>query len=394
MQVAAVRSPCPDPSAWCAARPSDRSVIRRRATLVIVFTGVALLAGLEAVAATVTFGPDLITVSAVHDDVDYEATSVVKDVSPAGYARLIRWVREDRSAPGGRVETSTRKLIRAEDVASARRLVLVWIPGDPESMPGSLTGRISQLQFQELKQTGTTAFVLGMTPGAAGADVFGGLLAGRKYYRGNLQRMGSGSVPFSVLLDGQRTTLPALQLRGRVAVGTESGDAELWVLDDARLPLVLRWSALGSSVTTVKIDNPPAPRSQGNAGGGGLDLTKALSSGDCRVEAYGIYFNTGSAVLLPESQAALARIAALVHAHPDWTLTIEGHTDSMGSAASNLTLSKARAMAVRDALIRSQGVAAQQLSAAGFGATRPVESNGTLEGRARNRRVELARRCP
>ena len=215
MQVAAVRSPCPDPSAWCAARPSDRSVIRRRATLVIVFTGVALLAGLEAVAATVTFGPDLITVSAVHDDVDYEATSVVKDVSPAGYARLIRWVREDRSAPGGRVETSTRKLIRAEDVASARRLVLVWIPGDPESMPGSLTGRISQLQFQELKQTGTTAFVLGMTPGAAGADVFGGLLAGRKYYRGNLQRMGSGSVPFSVLLDGQRTTLPALQLRGR-----------------------------------------------------------------------------------------------------------------------------------------------------------------------------------
>ena len=360
----------------------------------IVFTGVALLAGLEAVAATVTFGPDLITVSAVHDDVDYEATSVVKDVSPAGYARLIRWVREDRSAPGGRVETSTRKLIRAEDVASARRLVLVWIPGDPESMPGSLTGRISQLQFQELKQTGTTAFVLGMTPGAAGADVFGGLLAGRKYYRGNLQRMGSGSVPFSVLLDGQRTTLPALQLRGRVAVGTESGDAELWVLDDARLPLVLRWSALGSSVTTVKIDNPPAPRSQGNAGGGGLDLTKALSSGDCRVEAYGIYFNTGSAVLLPESQAALARIAALVHAHPDWTLTIEGHTDSMGSAASNLTLSKARAMAVRDALIRSQGVAAQQLSAAGFGATRPVESNGTLEGRARNRRVELARRCP
>jgi outer membrane protein OmpA-like peptidoglycan-associated protein len=294
--------------------------------------------------------------------------------------------------PGGRSETSARELIRAEDVASARRLILVWLPGDPESMPGSLAGRISQLQFQELKQTGTAAFVLGMTPAAAGTDVFGGLLAGRKYYRGILQRVGSGPVPFSVLLDGQRTTLPALHLKGRVAVGSESGDAELWVLDDAQLPLVLRWSALGSSVTTVRIDDPPAPRGQGNPGGG-LDLTKALSSGDCRAEVYGIYFNTGSAVLLPESQAALARIAALAQAHPGWTLAIEGHTDSMGSAANNLTLSKARAMAVRDALIKSHGVAAQQLSAAGFGATRPVESNGTLEGRARNRRVELARQC-
>ena len=78
-----------------------------------------------------------------------------------------------------------------------------------------------------------------------------------------------------------------------------------------------------------------------------------------------------------------------------WKVTVEGHTDSLGGAAPNLELSTRRsAVAVRDALVDKGGVSAVQLTTQGFGLTRPVESNDTPEGRARNRRVELSRQCP
>lgn len=107
----------------------------------------------------------------------------------------------------------------------------------------------------------------------------------------------------------------------------------------------------------------------------------------------GVYFAYNSAELEPASEPALTGVAALLQRHPDWSFTIEGHTDSIGTAASNATLSTARAEAVRTALVERHGVAPARLAAAGFGATRPRESNATLEGRARNRRVELARQC-
>jgi len=78
--------------------------------------------------------------------------------------------------------------------------------------------------------------------------------------------------------------------------------------------------------------------------------------------------------------------------HGAWTGTIEGHTDSIGGAKSNQLLSERRAEAVRARIIKA-GIAAGRLNAAGYGATRPRESNATVEGRARNRRVELARNC-
>jgi outer membrane protein OmpA-like peptidoglycan-associated protein len=113
----------------------------------------------------------------------------------------------------------------------------------------------------------------------------------------------------------------------------------------------------------------------------------------CRVQLWGIYFNTGSAQLLEESQPTLRTVAAVIEQSKDAVLTVEGHTDNIGTPDYNQDLSERRAAAVRQALVAQFGVPANRLTAKGYGLTRPVEPNTTVEGRARNRRVELTRPC-
>lgn len=123
---------------------------------------------------------------------------------------------------------------------------------------------------------------------------------------------------------------------------------------------------------------------------GGKDLYEALAA-DGRVATHGILFDTGSDRLRGESTPTLERIAAMLSAHPELRLRIEGHTDDVGDAAANRTLSERRAAAVKAYLVGQQGVAAGRLETAGFGSTKPTAPNTTAEGRQTNRRVELVR---
>ena len=110
-----------------------------------------------------------------------------------------------------------------------------------------------------------------------------------------------------------------------------------------------------------------------------------------RVAVYGIEFDTAKATLQPAATPVLEQVLALMNAQPTWTLAIEGHTDSTGTKAGNQALSQQRAQAVV-AWLCAHGVAATRVSASGFGDTKPVADNGTEDGRARNRRVELVKR--
>jgi OOP family OmpA-OmpF porin len=104
----------------------------------------------------------------------------------------------------------------------------------------------------------------------------------------------------------------------------------------------------------------------------------------------GVNFATGKAELTPESQTILDGVAESLVANEEIKVQVGGHTDNTGSAAVNKRLSAARAEAVRQYLI-SKGVAANRLTAAGFGPSKPIASNKTAAGRAQNRRVELTR---
>lgn len=105
----------------------------------------------------------------------------------------------------------------------------------------------------------------------------------------------------------------------------------------------------------------------------------------------GILFATGKADLQPESTPVLKEIASTLKKYPDLKILIEGHTDNVGSAASNLTLSDARAAAVKAALTAQYGIDATRITTKGFGDTKPAVPNTTSAGRAQNRRVEVVK---
>ena len=110
-----------------------------------------------------------------------------------------------------------------------------------------------------------------------------------------------------------------------------------------------------------------------------------------RVATQGIRFDTGSDKIQPESTPTLKEIGAMMQAHPEMKLTVEGHTDNVGAAPENLKLSQARAAAVAAALVADYGVDTARLTPKGFGSTRPLAPNKTPEARQNNRRVELVK---
>jgi OmpA-OmpF porin, OOP family len=108
------------------------------------------------------------------------------------------------------------------------------------------------------------------------------------------------------------------------------------------------------------------------------------------VAVYGIHFDTGKAAILPDSENTLGEIVKMLQQNADVKLSVEGHTDNVGPAASNQALSEKRAQSVVSWLT-GHGIAVTRLKAKGWGQTKPVEDNGTEDGRTKNRRVELVK---
>jgi OOP family OmpA-OmpF porin len=115
----------------------------------------------------------------------------------------------------------------------------------------------------------------------------------------------------------------------------------------------------------------------------------AVLSGNSIVITQAVLFERGKDVILKESSPLLDDVAHVLVDHPELTrVEVQGHTDDSGSGKRNAALSRARAEAVVDALVE-RGISKERLVAKGFGAQRPVASNGTAEGREKNRRVEF-----
>ncbi len=103
-----------------------------------------------------------------------------------------------------------------------------------------------------------------------------------------------------------------------------------------------------------------------------------------------VHFATNRAEILSDSFGLLDTVAQVMADFPEISVEIQGHTDSQGSDRHNQRLSDRRAEAVRSYLV-GRGVSPARMTSRGYGESRPVESNRTREGRARNRRVEFVR---
>jgi outer membrane protein OmpA-like peptidoglycan-associated protein len=200
-------------------------------------------------------------------------------------------------------------------------------------------------------------------------------------------------------VNDQRANLPAIHLAGIMdVVGKDPrpkkdrpvhSAADVYVIDDPLDPLVLMLKLKDPNlhdgkfrIEAVKIEyNNPHP----------VNIVEKQLTEQKRAVTYGIYFDFNKDTIKPESEPVLKEIVQAMSDNPDWKLTVEGNTDNIGGDAYNLDLSKRRAAAVKEALVTRYHIAPDRLSTNGFGASHPIETNETLEGRARNRRVELTR---
>jgi chemotaxis protein MotB len=110
-----------------------------------------------------------------------------------------------------------------------------------------------------------------------------------------------------------------------------------------------------------------------------------------------VLFDSGEAILKPDGQAVMRKVAALLAEHPRLQIQVIGHTDNMpirpdarSRFASNWELSTARALAAVHFLTESAGVDTRRVGAVGYGEFRPIADNSTADGRAKNRRIEIA----
>jgi outer membrane protein OmpA-like peptidoglycan-associated protein len=101
-----------------------------------------------------------------------------------------------------------------------------------------------------------------------------------------------------------------------------------------------------------------------------------------------INFATGSANLTPESTTELSLIIDALNKYPTLNVEVSGHTDNVGEAAKNKTLSEARAKAVED-FVEKHGIDTKRISSVGFGDSKPIADSGTDAGRQLNRRTEF-----
>jgi OOP family OmpA-OmpF porin len=371
---------------------------------------IASLGGSQAPSATIPLRPGLVVVTAINEPGrgDYESLKRVTGVTdraitlsisgdaPEAGDPLSSLVGEKKARASGKPETRSfriRRTVRAEDLKNAREYRSYFHENAPDMFPGSTALGVSSLILGELKTKGHTELSIFGRRGAAGAlgSLLGGLLGAQASQEldaggkatGTLRRVTQAQQTMTILVNGRPTPLPVVHARGTLG----DSDGEFTFLDDPGNPLSLKYSYREMQLQVVRIEF--AVNSTTAVAGAATIATQLASTG--KAEIYGIYFDFASDRIKEESEPVLTEIAKALADNPAWRLSVDGHTDSIGGDSANLDLSKRRAAAVKQALVARHKVASARLTTDGFGASRPKETNATLEGRARNRRVELIR---
>jgi len=343
-------------------------------------------------AANVPLCPGLTMVTAVNrPEGDYESIKTVTRADARGIA--IAYSAQVPTRNGSLRNWNMKRVMLREDLGTATLYAHYFHSNGSDTIPGSTSLGVSTAVLRSLKRTG--AAELGLI-----AENNNGFPANRSTSPNlydyeetwKLRRVGTGTVPVQVTVNDTVKTLPAVHARG-----SHLGDkVEFYFLDDEQNPLALQYAfASGSdpmlAARTVKISYRCSGSTRTSGEDRILRLERALRE-QRRAVVYDLFFDFNNERIRDESEPTLREIAEVLRRNPDWALSIEGHTDNVASDQYNLALSSRRAASVKAALATRFGIAGGRLTTAGLGESNPRDRNDTLEGRARNRRVELVRR--
>jgi outer membrane protein OmpA-like peptidoglycan-associated protein len=206
-----------------------------------------------------------------------------------------------------------------------------------------------ELRYEKLDENGAPI------KGISGLEILDNYSAAVLEKGGSVLNRGGNYLHFSVPRSDGGTTYGSLQ--------TAHSDYSLKLIDEAPLKRVLSFGA--------------------------EELKKALDE-EGHISVYGINFSVNQDVLQPGAEKIIVEIAKLMKSYSQLKLEIQGHTDNTGSADHNLDLSKRRAQTVKSFLLL-YGIESASMVAKGYGASKPIATNDTEDGRAANRRVELVR---
>ena len=323
---------------------------------------------------------------------DYEASTAVDAIDTDGSLHLSASADVPDSSGGSPEAVNVTRTVTASDLRNGRTYKYMCYTGGEEEYPGTTAMGTSAAVLQDLRSRGEASITLdGDAGGIAGmmSSVLGmmagshdkGAAKGYLTASGNLKLAEPQPRPFRLIVNNVPVSLPAWHVKGRFGEGDEAVDVDWYILDDPDNPLSLRFAFGKEQFEIVRIEFPVANEAKA--------LEAALTDNK-RAVLYGIYFDFNSATIKPQSEAVLRTIVDVMKRDPGWVLVVEGHTDNIGGDVRNQDLSTRRAASVKAALVE-RGVSADRLNTAGYGASVPRETNATLAGRARNRRVELTR---
>ncbi len=323
---------------------------------------------------------------------DVETRNSILSTSPASFDMQdndVKWKDEqghDHHSPSSTHSTCNEDLLSADAYATVEGTII------PRILHGVTRVRLSSKSFDEIKSQGKTSIRY-----FHDFDVDQAIKPA--YVGGLFTRVEPQDVPYPMIVNDQPLNLPTIHLNGIMepvgkypfpkSMRPAHSEADIYVIDDPLNPMVLllrikdpKWYNGKFRIEVTKIDyRVPHP----------VNLVEKQLAEQKRAVTWGIYFDFNKDTIKPESAPVLKQIVQAMTDNPDWKLTVEGNTDNIGGDAYNLDLSKRRAAAVKEALVTQYHIAADRLSTNGFGASHPIETNDTLEGRARNRRVELTR---
>jgi outer membrane protein OmpA-like peptidoglycan-associated protein/osmotically-inducible protein OsmY len=378
-------------------------------------------------------------VTAIASDVDYESIKTIESVNSkeirVKYTSEVGppWWTDPR--PEAKYLMTTHRTVLTSAMESGHTYDQIYVTSEhnSETVPDATAIGTSAAVLRELKTKGEADIkvcgdardvqIMGtdgkLKPGPpGGCDSFDSL---------TIKRVDTEPAHLRVLVNGTPMDLPAIQAQ------SVRKKEEFFFLNDERNPLTLAFrfgiremSALSpdtrraceeaktrpglrmtgpiscdlphggdaNKLRVVKISTDectkPASASGVAASASAMAMEKALAETG-KVDVYNLYFTFNSDVIREESEPTLKEIASVMRKHLDWKLRVAGHTDGIGNDEKNLDLSKRRAAAVKDALVRRYAIPANRLTTTGFGKSQPKDTNETLEGRANNRRVELSK---